>query len=96
MIIRLVKLTFQTSKVPDFIQLYESVKDKIAAFPGCLGVSLINDINKPDIFFTYSVWNSLEDLEKYRESPLFKKTWKQTKTFFSIPAEAWSLVQKGS
>ena len=92
MIVRQVKLTFQSLHVADFLELFRSVEEKIKTFPGCQRLELFQDINNKNIFFTYSVWNSEADLELYRNSKLFESAWKKTKTFFSAPAEAWSLT----
>lgn len=92
MIVRQVKLTFQSLHVEDFLELFYSVEEKIKTFPGCQKLELLQDINNKNIFFTYSIWNSEADLELYRNSKLFESVWKKTKTFFLVPAEAWSLT----
>ena len=33
------------------------------------------------------------DLDFYRNSEFFRDVWIQTKTYFSMPAEAWSLSE---
>ena len=92
MIVRQVKLTFQSLHVEDFLELFYSVEEKIKTFPGCQKLELLQDINNKNIFFTYSIWNSEADLELYRNSKLFESVWKKTKSFFLVPAEAWSLT----
>ena len=92
MIVRQVKLTFQSLHVEDFLELFRSVEEKIKTFPGCQKLELLQDINNKNIFFTYSIWNSEADLELYRNSKHFESVWKKTKTFFLVPAEAWSLT----
>ena len=64
--------------------------EKIRGFEGCNSLKLLQDVNKPAIFFTYSVWNSEDDLNNYRHSELFAKVWKATKSKFAGRAEAWS------
>ncbi len=82
---------FQSGKTDEFLQIFESNKKFIAAFEGCHSVELQRDINKPEIFFTISKWESEESLENYRNSDLFKGVWAKTKILFSEKAEAWSL-----
>lgn len=91
MIVRLVKLTIQPDKIHDFKKLFVSVEDSIRSFHGCQSLQLLNDVNNPDVFFTYSVWSSENELNDYRFSPFFKNTWGKTRQYFSLPAEAWSL-----
>jgi len=47
-------------------------------------------VDKDNILFTYSKWNTPEDLENYRNSELFKETWSYVKQLFEARAEAWS------
>ena len=94
MLTRIVKLTFAPENIPTFEALFETVKDKIAGFEGCLHLNLYQDKNNPQIFFTYSLWEGENDLEKYRHSELFKATWAKTKVLFSDKPEAWSLGLK--
>jgi (4S)-4-hydroxy-5-phosphonooxypentane-2,3-dione isomerase len=91
MIIRLVKLTLQASKVPEFLALFKSSEENIKKFRGCRRLFLYRDVNNPDTFFTYSEWDSESDLEFYRNSEVFLSIWKNAKACFSAPAEAWSL-----
>ncbi len=93
MINRIVKMTFEDSKTEAFLALFEEVKNKIRIQAGCQHLELWRDISNPNILFTYSIWNSEQDLENYRHSDLFKTTWENTKNKFSEKAKAWS-VQK--
>lgn len=98
MIIRLVKMTFQQEKIKEFLNIFETEKVKIRAFEGCRHVELLNDLRNPQIFFTYSLWDSEEYLEKYRSSDFFKATWEKTKKHFVEKPEAWtvqSLAKEG-
>ncbi len=92
MIIRLVKMTFEKSKIESFKLIFESSQSKIILMQGCLKVELHQDIKQPEIFFTISHWERESDLENYRKSELFINTWKQVKPFFKEKAEAWSLT----
>ena len=88
-------MTFQPDKVTDFLQAFESRKERIANFEGCSGVDLLRDINQTNIFFTYSKWQNEAALEKYRESELFQSTWDEVKKMFSGKPEAWSVEKAG-
>ena len=91
MIKRIVKLTFHSDKIHDFQTLFEGVKHQIRSFPGCEHLELWQDENDPRVFFTYSFWNSPQDLEHYRHSELFQSTWKETKVLFDDRPQAWSV-----
>ena len=87
---RIVKMTFRTDAIDEFLEHFQSIKEKIRNFPGCNGLKLIRSVDKDNILFTYSKWNTPEDLENYRNSELFKETWSYVKQLFEARAEAWS------
>lgn len=94
MIIRIVKMTFMPEKVNDFLEIFHASKHLIRNFEGCSHLELLNDINSPNIFFTYSYWQSENALNNYRDSELFGTVWKKTKVLFAAKTEAWSVEQK--
>jgi heme-degrading monooxygenase HmoA len=91
MIVRIVRMEFVPEKVNEFIELFTGTRHKIASFEGCKGVQLLNDIQAGNVFFTHSLWETEDALEKYRRSDLFKDTWTKTKAMFGGKPEAWSL-----
>ena len=94
MIIRIVKMNFKPENISAFQEIFNESKHLIRAMPGCSHLELLNDINAPEIFFTYSFWDSESDLTNYRNSSLFSTVWSKTKILFSSKAEAWSVEQK--
>jgi len=94
MIIRIVKMSFQPEKVDEFLKLFSENKQHIRHFEGCSHLQLLNDINQPTTFFTYSHWDNEQSLENYRHSELFNRVWNKTKVLFSEKPEAWSLKEK--
>lgn len=94
MIIRIVKLTFQENKSQVFMDLFEERKQAIRHVEGCLHLELWREEGNPDVIFTYSHWDSVESLNKYRFSDFFKDTWSQAKPYFKEKAQAWSLTRE--
>lgn len=94
MIIRIVKMTFQKERIDEFLEIFNASKHLIRAMDGCTHLELLNDINAPHIYFTYSYWLSENDLNIYRNSELFKSVWSKTKILFAEKPEAWSVEQK--
>lgn len=91
MFTRIVRMEFKEKEVSSFLTNFESVKHQIRKFPGCTHLSLLRDKHEPSIFFTYSKWEREQDLEKYRQSELFKGVWATTKPKFRSKALAWSV-----
>ncbi len=92
MINRIVRMSFDPLKVDDFLKLFSEVKNKIANVEGCEGLSLLRDMNQPNVLFTYSFWKEEANLEAYRNSELFQQTWAGTKILFNDAPKAWSLL----
>ncbi|MCK0124641.1 antibiotic biosynthesis monooxygenase [Gelidibacter salicanalis] len=91
MFIRIVKMSFEPSKIEAFLEYFETKKMLIRGFEGCNFLELYRDKQNTNIFFTYSYWNAESDLENYRNSDLFKSVWATTKQSFNDKPEAWSV-----
>lgn len=91
MLIRIVKLSFHHEHISTFKEVFENSKEKIRSFEGCRLLELYNDKVHKNIFFTYSYWDSEENLNNYRHSDYFKEVWSNTKILFNDKPEAWSV-----
>ena len=91
MLVRIVKLTISEENIPSFEKIFEDTKDTIRNTKGCRLLELYRDRTDSRIFFTYSYWNTEDDLEAYRNSEFFKNVWGQTKQLFALKPEAWSV-----
>ena len=91
MLIRIVRMDFKPEKVSDFLELFETVEDKIKNFPGCSHLELCKDAKLDNVYYTFSKWQEEENLEKYRHSELFEDTWAKTKVLFGGKPLAYSL-----
>jgi heme-degrading monooxygenase HmoA len=84
-------MEFQEEKIEEFLVNFENVKEKIRNTKGCRLLELYGDKTNTAIFFTYSYWETEQDLENYRKSELFKTVWAKTKPLFNAKPEAWSV-----
>jgi len=91
MFVRIVKMSFAKENIEQFQARFETVKQQIRNYEGCQFLELYRDKHNTNIFFTYSYWNTEEDLNNYRHSDLFKGVWSQTKPLFNAKPEAWSV-----
>ncbi|QTD37742.1 antibiotic biosynthesis monooxygenase [Polaribacter batillariae] len=94
MFVRIVKMSFYSKNVSEFLAIFEEKKHFIRNFEGCKLLELYQDKVNPEIFFTYSYWENEQDLENYRNSKLFKSVWAKTKVLFNEKPEAWSVDKK--
>ena len=91
MFVRIVKMSFKPDRVDEFLSNFENSKTKIRSFKGCSLLELYRDKTNSNIFFTYSYWDSEQDLSNYKNSLLFKSVWEQTKILFNEKPVAWSV-----
>jgi heme-degrading monooxygenase HmoA len=91
MIVRIVKLSFHQENISAFLENFEQMKVHIRNAPGNRLLELYQDKNNKNIFFTYSYWETEQDLENYRQSALFDEVWTFTKKLFNNKPEAWSV-----
>lgn len=90
MLIRIVRMTFQEDKLADFHSIFDRSKQRIRTFYGNHQLDLLRDPNQPNVRITYSLWESADALEAYRQSELFRTTWAATKLLFAERAVAFS------
>ena len=91
MFIRIVKMSIDKDKIEEFLSNFHQNKEEIRNFQGCQFLELYQDKNEDNIFFTYSYWNTEEDLENYRKSDFFQNVWSKTKILFNKKPQAWSV-----
>lgn len=92
MIKRIVRMQFRKKKAPRFLEIFRENCAAIRAFEGCMSLELLHDATERNTYVTLSIWRSEEDLDAYRKSALFAKTWKRTRKLFRKRAEARSLT----
>ena len=84
---------FRPGERDAFLAIFNASKHLIRQFKGCQHLSLYNEADLPDVFFTYSIWTSTACLDAYRNSPLFEDTWTKTKALFVEKAQAWTMEE---
>ncbi|WP_338870248.1 antibiotic biosynthesis monooxygenase family protein [Spirosoma sp. SC4-14] len=90
MLVRIVRMTFQEDKLGDFQAIFNNSKYLIRAFPGNQYLQLLSDPTQPNVRMTYSLWDSADALDAYRQSDLFRSTWAATKVLFAEKPIAFS------
>lgn len=92
--IRIVKLTFDPARAAEFEALFAEKQHAIRHFPGCTHLELWKDKMHQGVYFTYSMWDSMDALDTYRHSDLFTTVWAAIKGWFAGKPEAWSVDRK--
>ena len=91
MVIRIVRMHFKEGNEERFLEIFNTNKKLIRHVQGCVYLALLVDANHSNVYTTISHWNSVEDLENYRKSALFKDVWGSVKVLFSDSPQAFTL-----
>jgi heme-degrading monooxygenase HmoA len=76
-----------------FMEIFNQVRQEIKSQKGCLSLELLRSTENGLLnLWTISLWHSADDLETYRNSALFRKTWFAIKPLFAGKAQAWTLT----
>lgn len=84
-------MEFEPEKLEDFLRLFEGHRPSVLALAGCHSLTLCKDPEHPYVRYSLSQWASIEALEAYRNSPLFRKVWPKAKAGFSAKPQAFTL-----
>ncbi|MGL1888751.1 MAG: antibiotic biosynthesis monooxygenase [Reichenbachiella sp.] len=94
MIVRVVQLVLTDDKVKDLFHLLDQYQYQIRNAPGCLHLEILQDIDQPSKFITYSHWKSEQHLNEYRSSALFGVVWPAIKACLKEKPRAQSFDRK--
>lgn len=84
-LIRLVRMTFRPEARMKFMKHFDASAPKIRAVEGCQRLELWEGRRFPNVCTTFSRWKSEDALERYRQSALFRETWRKVKPLFAAP-----------
>jgi len=91
-IVRIVRMEFAPARVLDFMNHFNVIKHEIRGFDGCEHLELHRDWSEKNVCFTYSIWASEAQLNAYRDSELFTRTWAEVKQMFQGKPVVYSLL----
>lgn len=88
MLVRIVHLQIKMECVDAFREMFSRGGARVQTFEGCNQVQLLE--SEQGVFMSYSVWESEDALNAYRNSAFFRATWPKLKEMFREKAQAWS------
>jgi len=91
MIKRIVRMEFaEGGSAAFFKDILPHQKQFTRSFKGCQHLELWQDTADGAVM-SFSIWDSEQDLNAYRNSEKFRAFWAKTKVLFATPAGAWSV-----
>ena len=91
MLVRIVHMYFTGDGVEKFLEIFKESADAIYQMEGCTHLQLLNDIDDRCHYTTLSHWESVDHLNDYRNSLLFRNVWSRVKPLFARKPIACSL-----
>ena len=81
-IVRLIYVTVKPEQAKDAINLWKNhCAPLMIKQPGCLSEKLLECVDAPDEFISYSEWDSQANIDKYRSSPAHKEIQQHARGF---------------
>lgn len=93
MIVRIVQMKFKPETLTTFSEIFAKHRLAIRKVSGCLHLELHKDTNNEYVRYTYSIWESEDALNAYRNSELFASVWPKTKALFAAKPLAFSMIK---
>lgn len=87
-------MTFAPENCEAFESLFLQYREKIRSTPGCLHLEWWQQVDDPNVYFTFSQWESESALENYKNTETFKTVWPLTRALFAAAPQAWSVNMK--
>jgi quinol monooxygenase YgiN len=91
MIVRVVKLQFDERTHEEAQRHLLGIVPTVRQWPGCTHLEVLFDENRIGRILTYSHWESVEALNEYRNSMVFRKFWAGVKPHLAKPTEAYTM-----
>lgn len=88
---RWVEIPVHTESLDEARHLLSQQAPKVRTFPGCRSVTLYEG-DGPTLY-SFSEWESAADLERYRQSALFREFWEKLRPHFREKPRAVSIRQ---
>ena len=91
MIIRVVKIPIKDASINSFIKRIPIISNEVRRVSGCIHNDIFRDKMKENIFYSYTIWNSDEDIEKYLGSQYYKDIWGDLWDYFEGTPKSWKI-----
>ncbi len=84
-------MTLKEAHVDSFKKRIPIISIEVRRVSGCMHNDIFRDKNKDNVFYSYTIWNSEEDIEKYLNSQYYKEIWNDLWDYFKIEPQAWKI-----
>ncbi len=91
MILRIVKMELNETKIELFEHFMDNLKEEKLKQDGCLHHDIFCDKDNSMMFFSYTIWATEKHLKKYKKTELFKEVTRTIRTLCVKEPIAWTV-----
>lgn len=81
----------KTKDIVKFRDTFTNYQSQIKDFKGCMQHDIFCDKEKEEIYYSYTIWDSEKNLNKYRKSTLLKEINTNIIQYCSKDPQAWTI-----
>jgi len=91
MILRIVKMEVDPHKIEIFNMFMNNLTDEKSRLEGCVHHDFFCDKKFINVYYSYTIWENVLNLKKYKKTPLFKEVVKTLKSLCMNEPYAWTV-----
>lgn len=91
MILRIVKMEVDPHKLEIFNLFMKNLSEEKTKLEGCVHHDFFCDKKYINVYYSYTIWENVTFLKKYKKTPLFKEVVKTLKSLCMDEPYAWTV-----
>ena len=91
MILRIVKMEVDPQKLEIFNHFMKNLNEEKVKLEGCVHHDHFPEKKFVNVYYSYTIWENVNYLKKYKKSPLFKEVVKTLKSLCMTEPYAWTV-----
>lgn len=84
-------MTVKEQYIDSFRKRVPVISNEVRRVSGCMHNDIFRDRNNDNIFYSYTIWSSEEDIERYLKSMYYKEIWGDIWDYFKKEPMAWKI-----
>ena len=88
---RVVKMKVNNDKISSFRQFMEDMQYIKQNLEGCVHYDFFNEKKNVNVYYSYTIWEDIKYLRKYKKSELYKEEMLNLKKFCIEEPKAWTI-----
>lgn len=91
MILRVVKMEVDPNNLDPFKRFMSNLSEEKSKMDGCVHHDFFSDKNFVNVYYSYTIWENVSYLKKYKKTPLFIEVKKVLRGLCQSEPYAWTI-----